>query len=163
MLGSSSSGENTRIDSIARAQVLPERLDVGGAREPPGHADDRDRLTGVDGLARSTAHAARTSHRRAIARARAAGVGAAKNVAGDSSGRPASRSPGQHAQRQQRVATQLEEPVEGADPIEAEHLGEDPADRGLAVAGGRAVGLGELGALVTGRRQARRDRACRWR
>ena len=143
----------------AVAEVLPERLDIGGAGEAAGHADDGDGLVGVAGAAQAA--------RPRGARGRGGGVG---SVAGHGAGQRRGggrgeerRRPdlgqaglaqaGEQAHRQERVAAQLEEAVERADAIEAEQIGEDVAHRGLALAGGGAIRLGQLGAGVARRRQ----------
>ncbi len=120
-----------------------------GAGEPAGHADDRDRLVGRASGGTSAARLAAGRVDRLCQRRR--GRRREERRRGDV-GQAAVAQLGQQAQRQQRIAAELEEAVERADLVEAEHSANaaqmaasrspDGARYGCASSGRALVGAG---------------------
>ena len=151
------------IDSRPSHRLLPELLDVAAPGEAAGHADDRDRLVGVRTRARERGAGGAPASSSACASA--AGVGAAKNDRRRDLGHAERRAAcASSAQRQQRVAAELEEVVEARRP----GRGRAPR-RTRAQISGLAIARPARGTAVPARAArssapaARRDRACRWR
>src|SRR5690606_30040216 len=117
-----------RDQLAAGEERVPQRVDVGGAREAPGHADDGDRPRRV----------VRRADRARVLRGRGLVVAAAAEVLGEAAdGRVAEQvddadgapepalDAGADLGEQERVAAEVEEAVVEADVVEAQHLAPD--------------------------------------
>ena len=130
----------------ARAEVLPERFDVGSAGEPPGHADDRDRFVVAVTVTVAGADVARGArgHRRSFDRRAQRARERSRRRCGEQRRRrdvaeARGMQPAQQPKHIQRTAAELEESVESADAVEAQHLRKGRADEQLALAARRSI------------------------
>ena len=125
---------------LARAEIDPEARDVVGARKAAGHADDGHGFQVRGGaplrhVRRAPCEGLRQAFGRRSLEERGGGDVGAQAFAHEC----------QRAQRQQRIAAELEKVVARAHAFEAEHLAENGAEGRFTLAGGRAVFLRETG------------------